>query len=399
MEPLVAELIEGRAAGVRAKPENAKAWADLGFAMDAHMFLDEAEACLERALDLDSGLFPAAYDFAFLGTLLPREAEDVLARFRRVEMLRPDYAPAFARHGDFLLDKGDVEEASACYRSALGIAPEYAYAQLGLARSLVEREDQASWTRAAGLLEPLFRSFTTDPAVATGYGQALALLGQSEQAAEVPRQHAAALASGGRGTVPIQDSLRSEILALSRSASANYQRGEKKLRTSDYSGAANEFQRVLSVDPKNRAARFLLARARVAVGELGAARVELTQLLDLNASDPDAHALLGQVDTEIGEFESARKHFAAAARTGTLDGVTFRAWVTALGSLNRWDEALFRIDEWKVASPKAAEPYFLEALALHNAGRQDRAKAALNAAIARSPAHPMRRDLETLLIR
>lgn len=394
VEPLVAELIEGRMGRVRTDPKSARAWADLGFALDAHMKLEEAEACLAESLELDGDYFPAAYDHAVLGTLLPREVEEVTARFRRAVALQPDYAPALARQGDYLLAAGKAEEAAASYRSALEVWPAYGYAQLGLARAQLAGEAASGWRDAVDLLSPLFASFTADPAVATALGQALSLSGKTDEAAAVSAKHAAAVDLGGAAKVPLRDNLRAEVLSLSRTAVSNFQRGERKLRKGDFRGASVDFERVLSVEPTNRAAHLLLARAKIALREPASARAVLKRLLETSAGDPGAHALLGQLDAESGASSSALKHIQAASRAGALDGATWRAWVTVLGAEGRWDEALFRIDEWRLADPAAIEPLYLKALAHRNAGESDKAQRALDEAIQRAPTHPMRRQFE-----
>ncbi|MGD2017568.1 MAG: hypothetical protein PVJ89_05615, partial [Planctomycetota bacterium] len=83
MEPLVARTLEAARAAVLAAPSSAARWAELGLALDAHFFLEEAEQCLAVSIDLDPTIFDAAYDHAVLGTMLEREVADVAARFER----------------------------------------------------------------------------------------------------------------------------------------------------------------------------------------------------------------------------------------------------------------------------------------------------------------------------
>ncbi|MEM8713539.1 MAG: tetratricopeptide repeat protein, partial [Planctomycetota bacterium] len=400
MEPLVAELIEGRIQDVEKAPASAEAWADLGFALDAHMLLEEAETCLGYALELDDSLFPAAYDHAFLGVLLPRDPDDVSDRFQRATELQPDYGPVLVRHGDHLLESGEVVRATERFEAALEVSPTYEYAQLGLGRCLMESDDPEDLKRAEALLAPLFELYPGDPALATAYGQSLALLERGEEAARVATEHAQAFAAGTKDKVPMRDSLRGEILSLSRSAASNYQRGEKLLRRSDFKSAAREFERVLGVDPNNRPARVLLADTRIALRELDAARAELGKLLEQDPRDPAANALLGQLDTEAAQYESALRHFQVAGSSRTpMDTRTFRAWVTALGSLRRWDEALFRIDEWIRAIPLDPEPYYLRAMAQMNSGDLEAARASLAVAESKNPNHPLRTQLQQRLAR
>ncbi len=394
MEPLVAELLDERVAKVRAEPGDARAWSQLGFALDAHMLLAEAESCLGEAVRLDPTDFPAAYDFAFLGTLLPRDAEEVSERFARASTLKPSYAPVFARHGDYLFEGGEVAKAVACYESAIAAFDGYDYARLGLARALLESDQPAEMKRAHDGLERLFETFPGDPAVATAFGQALSLRGEAERAATVASLHSEAVAAGNSTRVPLLDSLRADILSLSRSTASNFQRGEKKLRKGDLAGAAIEFERVLSAEPSNRTARLFLAKTRIGLRKLDEARAHLAVLMEANPRDADAHALLGQLDTEAGAFDSALDHFAKVAQAARPDDLTYRAWVTALGSNGRWEEALFRLEEWESSSPTHPEIGYLRALASHNAGQTEEARRALEAATERAPNHPMRRQVE-----
>ena len=104
-------------------PGDGSAWAELGLALDAHMFLEKAEASLEVALDIDSAHRRAAYDYAVLGTLLPRDASDVTARFVRATEMMPGYAPGFARLGQHLLANDEAEAAADAFRRPLSSPP------------------------------------------------------------------------------------------------------------------------------------------------------------------------------------------------------------------------------------------------------------------------------------
>ena len=66
MEPLVARTLEAARAAVLAAPSSAARWAELGLALDAHFFLEEAEQCLAVSIDLDPTIFDAAYDLSLI---------------------------------------------------------------------------------------------------------------------------------------------------------------------------------------------------------------------------------------------------------------------------------------------------------------------------------------------
>ena len=168
MEPLVAETLSAARAAVVDEPANGRRWSDLGLALDAHFFLEEAEACLAVAIELDPTLFDATYDHAVLGTMLEREVDEVVARFVSAAALRDDYPPVHARLGDFLLVSGDAASSLAAFERArevsAGLDYEYDYAQLGIGRALL---DQGQVAPAVERLAPLHARFPGDPAVAT----------------------------------------------------------------------------------------------------------------------------------------------------------------------------------------------------------------------------------------
>ncbi len=390
MEAPVRELLAKRVAAVSAAPSSADAWAKLGFALDAHMLLEEAEAALARSLELDAGAFEAAYDFAFVGTLLERSDGEITRRFEAAAALRPSYAPVFARLGDHLLQAGDTRGAATRYRAALDVFAAYDYARLGLSRAQLVDDDPSAHAAAAAALRGLFERFPGDGATATALGQALALTGDIDGAAKIAEEHAAARERGDTAGVPIMDSLRVGILALSRTAAASFQRGESALRRGDLAAAATELERVLAADEGNRTARLMLAKTLVGQRRLDEARSHLTAALEAFEADPDAHAVLGQLDAEAGRFNNALTHFARVAESATPDGLTSRAWVTALGATQRWDEALFRLDEWEARSPDDTDIPYLRTMALINVGRMEEARSEFTSAVSRAPDHPLR---------
>ncbi|MDG1048880.1 MAG: tetratricopeptide repeat protein [Planctomycetota bacterium] len=396
MEPLVAETLSAARAAVVDEPANGRRWSDLGLALDAHFFLEEAEACLAVAIELDPTLFDATYDHAVLGTMLEREVDEVVARFVSAAALRDDYPPVHARLGDFLLASGDAASSLNAFERArevsAGLDYEYDYAQLGIGRALL---DQGQVAPAVERLAPLHARFPGDPAVATALAQGLTMLRRVDEAAAVTARQSAA----DSGKVQLGDRVRRDIMTRSRSAAMNFQRGEAMVKRREFAAAAVEFQRVLTVDEGNRTARLYLASALMELRRIPEARAELTAVLETSSTDLDAHRMLGLLDAESGAFEEADRHFKVVIRTAPLDDLAYQAWVTALGSMNRWDEALFRIEGWRAASPSRPEPAFLQAMALFNAGRRDEAVEALDAAKALAPGHPMQAQAERILSR
>jgi tetratricopeptide (TPR) repeat protein len=396
MEPLVAETLGAARAAVVAAPQDAQRWSELGLALDAHFFLEEAEQCLAVAIELDPTLFRAVYDHAVLGTMLEREVDEVAARFERAGQLRDDYPPVYARLGDFLLVSGDAAGSMAAFEQARevsgGLDYEYDYATLGIGRALL---DQGETEAAVERLAELHQRFPGDPGLATALGQGLTMLQRVDEAAAVTARQKAA----DEGKVQLGDSVRRDIMTRSRSAAMNFQRGEAMVRRREFAAAAVEFERVLTVDEDNRTARLYLASALMELRRIPESRAQLNAVLKDSPGDLDAHRMLGLFDAESGAFEEADLHFKTVARDAPLDNLGFQAWVTALGGMRRWDEALFRIEQWSAASPSLAEPAYLRAMALFNANRREEAFQALDAAKALAPGHPIRAQAERILSR
>jgi len=106
-------------------PRTARYHSNLGLAFNALARLDEAAASHRRALALEPDL-PQAYNN--LGVVLQQQdlQDEAAACFRRALDLKPEFPEAWGNLGNTLKDLGAPDEAAACYRRALELKPDFA---------------------------------------------------------------------------------------------------------------------------------------------------------------------------------------------------------------------------------------------------------------------------------
>lgn len=268
-----------------------------------------ARAELSRALALDPGL---SWAHAALGDCLLAEgrAKEALARLDRSLALQDYCAPAHALRGRALLALGRARDAAAAFGAALELHPQDRWAarlralalalagawseaaevgDLGpsdddaaLSAYLLARAGRADSARAAAAAA-LRRNAAHPLARAVRSGRlpppadAFAALGRADPAGEFSNAAlAAAAARAGLGACARalrRGDLRAALASATperarRDAPLHRLRGWLMLSVGDASGAVEEASRALdeSLDPSDRAAHWLRARARAALG-------------------------------------------------------------------------------------------------------------------------------------
>lgn len=197
---------------LKADPNSATLWANLGFAHLAGGELDEAQEALERALELNPDLAPALSNLAVVLTrkgryeeaaraleravgLVPENAElhdnlgvlyvhlgrpdEARRQFQRASELEPRMPEPYNNLGAVALKVKDYEEARAQFEKALRLSPGFPEAHLNLGRLAFETGD------ATEALLHLERVLQIDPEHAEGHyraGLAYQRLGEREKA-------------------------------------------------------------------------------------------------------------------------------------------------------------------------------------------------------------------------
>jgi tetratricopeptide (TPR) repeat protein len=137
-DPEVIQAIDAAETAIRRAPSSAEAWGELGLLLLAQSYATEAEACFQKAGQLDSANWRWPYFKAVsLESRQPEKASDILseaiARDASIEW------PQLMR-AELLAALGRLPEAEQQFRVVLAIHPELARAELGLARVLLAQE-------------------------------------------------------------------------------------------------------------------------------------------------------------------------------------------------------------------------------------------------------------------
>ncbi|MCP4201268.1 MAG: tetratricopeptide repeat protein [bacterium] len=134
------EAAEWLETGVQLDPHIAGTWVNLGVARRRTGDLDGAEQAYLRAVEIDSGFFPAYRNLAGLHKL--RGREDVAQEMFELLERRGNRNPyAFLALGDQSLEQGRPEEAEAYYRRALNLSTDKSEALVALGLLALEREE------------------------------------------------------------------------------------------------------------------------------------------------------------------------------------------------------------------------------------------------------------------
>ena len=133
LDPAVAQVLSNVLAGVRATPGSAKAWGRLGSALMHYEFVEETDAALHRAAQLD----PQEPRWPYLLALLRMQTQPraALPLLERAVALAPETADApRLRLGEMYFNLGRMAEAERSFEGLLRAQPDHAAAGLGLAR-------------------------------------------------------------------------------------------------------------------------------------------------------------------------------------------------------------------------------------------------------------------------
>lgn len=392
MEPRVAQVLRGLHANVTSGEASARAWAELGFALDAHALLVEGEVCLGNAVALDPEGFEHAYMYAFLGDLNGRDPAEVERRFRAAIALRDDYAPAHLRMGDAMNRAGRGDVARAAYERALEIDPSYGKAHSGLGALLSIEGDPSA---AIEHLERARAEAPDDRPTIAALAQAYTLTGRMEEA-----QAASARVQELAGAqLSYKDPIRSRILASAVSSWSAFQRAQRSIQAGDLAAALPDLEIVAEAQPNEAGSFARLAFVTLRLGRLDESVMHLTTALALDPAHPESNALMGQIEVERGEFEEALARFERAYQGEPLDVPSHFAWGVALARQVRYDESAAQFQLVIEQDPGNVDGHYRRALALELGGRVPEAIASYRKAVALAPTHPLAQRLPPLLER
>lgn len=215
------------------------------------------------------------------------DADGALAHLRVAAAVAPS-CQHYCGIGKLLMAKGDLDEATEAYRSALAFVPDdfEALNGLGVVLSLQGRYDQA----------------------AMHYER---LLEVHENNAEAHNNHGCALAELGR-VADARKAFRRAIELKPDYVQAVFNVGHLLASTGNDAGAIEAFRYVVGLEPDHVAARVKLGYALRRSGDYAAAVRQLRVAVDLRPKDPACLHALGQALRWNGELEESMAVFRRA---------------------------------------------------------------------------------------
>lgn len=301
-------------ATVHARPDNARAYYNLGIALEAEGRNADARRSYQKATELDPGYADAWVNLGnavFLAGSL-REAE---AHYRTALRHAPQLADAHFNLGNLLLATGETEQAIASYETALRINPLMAEARGNLALSLsqVGRKGEAELVLQRGVqLDPqngrlraslgIYRQKTNRLAEAVEQFEAAVHIAPANSTWRC--QLAGAYLALGR-TTDAEVQYRSALASDARSIEAHYGLGNVRLAVGDLAEAERYFRRASELAPDFAEARINLAAVLVRTNRISEA-VDLLQVLAAQRpKDRQIHYNLGYAFAANGQIREA----------------------------------------------------------------------------------------------
>ncbi len=264
---------------VAKRPAHARAWVNLGEALDAREQSEEVIACCQRALSLNPNNHVKCAAYVNLGSAyaIQQRYKDAADAFRKaIETGDSNEWPVFFNLGGALFRMGEMEEALAAYRTVIEKDPGNANAKARAARCLVALGQHAE---AVELWRQSLEKSSGDVETWYNMGNALSHLGRVSEAAEAYRK-----------ALAIQPSL----------ADARCNLGHMLLRLGRTSEALSEFQRVLRQSPRHVPASFNLGLALNQLGRREEAIRAFQRVLEIDPNHAQAAAALAELQAGGG---------------------------------------------------------------------------------------------------
>ena len=276
-DPAVAELIGTAHEALRSRPHDAQRWLELAMALDANEFVEAAEACYQRAVELDPSRARSWYLLARARAAEPAAAE---AALRRALELEPAYAPGHARLGRLYLEQGRHGEAESAFRAAIERDRSDSAGWLGLAQTFMARRQH---DEAAELLEARLEGGTGNP----GYARHLLAMAYRQSG----RSHEAeALAREPGATAPSwRDPWEAQLQAYRRGVQFEVARARALLEADRPEEAIEILEAVCQRRPGNLTALTTLGSAYRGAGQLARSAAVLRGALALDEGFFHAH--------------------------------------------------------------------------------------------------------------
>jgi Flp pilus assembly protein TadD len=319
----------------------------LGAGLQANGFAAAAEQAYATATTLDTTNARWWYRLALLQSRLGDQAA-ALVSLDRALRLEPAYAPAHARRGIWLLDRGSVDDAESAFRRVLEIDAIDPSGSIGLARVFLARGENQ---QAIDTLEQLLDH-------QPGNRYALQLLGTAYRRLGREDDARLALAMGAGHEQTIRDPWLDDLATARRGFAARLKEATAQAMGGDFAAAIPLLEQLRTERPNDIGLMTHLGGIYAAAGRLAEATLLLEAVLGREADNFDAHVNLAHALVRQGALERASVH---AERAVAIRPTSARAHETK------------GMVEWRSGRPAEATVSFERALALDPRNQQPRA--------------------------
>ena len=376
------ELLAKAQAGTTSPGDTLAKVAELGRLYHSNGFNREAAACwnlLQREQ-------PRVARWSYYLADLQRTENDYTAMealLIRTTELAPDYAPAWLLLAGLQFKTGQIEIAARNYQKRLQLLPGDPYARLWLARIALQRGRK---TEARDLIEQLVND---SPNFSSGHNLYAEMLSAANDTAKAEHQRWLGRETGRfrEAEDPWLDELRvwcydsEQLCAL----------GALEFQTGHNDRAKSYFERAIQIRPENAAGYEALGALYLQQKEPAKARDTLEKCLaQLKNSKPSLayYLSLCQAYLDLKQTTEAVR----VARDGLRqlgDNLELYSFLgTALGELDRPDEAITAFNQSLALNANAPNPNYNLGLLLLNLGRTDEAILSLKRSLTQQPTFP-----------
>jgi len=409
----VADLITTTHAELARDSADPERWMSLGMVYEAHRLVDLPGPCYERALELRSDEPKWWYRLA-MARAANDEFDTALVALERSIGLFPEYAPAHAKRGAWLLERGEFDEALASFERANQLAPEDPAGLLGVVQLQLKRgeneeaiaalEGHAVLAGSNGLFAK--KLLGTAYLRAGDLERAKAALNISKAAkpqfndpwlAEVV-SYRRGMASDNREARQLMEAGRVvEAIALLERARKQEPDHIPILRTlgAAYAKAGRTvasievLRRAADLDPDNVDLLVDVAWAHATAGQNQAALTEIDAVLAEMPEKGSAHALRSRLLMDLGRSAEAVEAFEQAMQHGARDPGHLVDIGKAQLELGKPADALVSFELASRQSPSLATTWIGQVISQLELGAPEAARVALDRAQALDPTDPM----------
>jgi tetratricopeptide (TPR) repeat protein len=320
-----------------------------------------AALCWENARHLQPTEFRWSYYAGYLA-LNEGQTETALALLQQARELQPDYAPLNLRMGQLWLDIDQLDKAQAALEAAAAEPGLRAAALYYLGQVDLLRRDYQS---AADHLSEALKIDPQAGGVHYPLAQAYRHLGKEALA----REH---LAQVELKRPAAADPLVTELENVLQTSRRDFGRGLKAIMDRDYKTAIAQFEKGLTVDPDNLAARVSYARALYLGGQSDAAEQQLDLVLARDPQQVLANFLVAVLRDAQGKSDQAAAGYRKILELDPKhQGARFYL-ANLLFQQRTYAQAAQHYKAALAASQDIPPARLLELVARHHAGQADR---------------------------